>query len=68
MLNNQIIFFKDIQKARSIDPRYYAQRRSVEEYVIYNFLEHVRDTGGTHALGAKLLLEMLDEDTARWYA
>ena len=67
MLNNQV-FFKDIQKARSIDPKYYAQRSAVEDYVIYNFLEHIRDTGGTHALGAKLLLEMLDEDVARWYA
>jgi len=67
MLNNQA-FYKSIADARSLGDDDPEDRHAWEDYLTHQFLEHVRDTGGTHALGAKLLLEMLDDDVARWYA
>lgn len=67
MLNNAE-FHKSIQDARRLGDNDPEGRHAWEDGLTYSFLEYVRDTGGTHALGAKLLLEMLDDDVARWYA
>lgn len=65
---NNAEFFKEIQDCRALGDTTPEERHAWEDGLTQQFLEHVRDTGGTHALGAKLLLEMLEDDVARWYA
>jgi len=67
MLNNAE-FCKSIAATRALgdtDPR---ERHWEEDELTHRFLAHVANTGGTHALGAKLLLEMLNDNVSRWYA
>lgn len=66
-LDNKV-FFEDIDYTRALGDRHPEHRHYSEDHIVHEFLKHVRDTGGTHSLGAKLLLEMLDDDVRRWYA
>lgn len=66
-LNNRE-FMEEIAKVRALGDRSPEERHCWEDGLVEQFIEHVRETGGTHSLMAGLLLEMLGDDVARWYA